>query len=185
MWHSCWLIPAVRTAPLPSSRGGLSSAFPFTSACSEGSSPSLPLFAVWLCLSSLLSRSPLIRLWVLYSCSLGRAEREIDCSQFSSRLNCIDLSPIHADMELCYLLITMAIPSRHQWNGWVCAWKWGGSYGVKESLWGCVGIFPVRTTQDRRTGAGWLMRNPGDKVFVYLQWLFLDEPLSLEVIYFP
>ena len=120
MWHSCWLTPAVQKAPLPCSRRWLNSAAFFISTCSEGSSPSLPLFAAWLCLSSLLSRSPLIWSWVLYSCSLGLAEREIDCSQFSSRLNCIDLFPIHADVELCYLLITMAIPSQHQWSGWKC-----------------------------------------------------------------
>lgn len=188
---SSWLAPAVQAASLLCSRIRLSSAFPFISACSEGSSLSLPLFAVWLCLFSLLSRSPLIRLWVLYSCSLGWAEREIDCSQFSSRLNCIDLSPIHADEELCYLLITTAIPSRHQLNGWVCAWECGGSYGLEESLWGGVGIIIFFPDQSGPLQIGGLVLvgqwgNPRDRwSFLCLQWLFLEESLSLEVICFP
>lgn len=153
MAGSCWLTPAVQTASLPCSRRGLCSAFPFFS---ESSSPSLPLFAVWLCLSSLLSRSPLIRLWVLYSYSLGWAEREIDCSQFSSRLNCIDLSPIHADEELCYLLITTAIPPQHQLNGCVCG-ECGGSWGeYLGGMWGFWHDFwqgspSERATQGRST----------------------------------
>lgn len=141
---------------------------------------SLPQFAVWLCLSSLLSRSSLIRLRVLYSCSLRRAEREIDCSQFSCRLNCIDLSPIHADEELCYLLITTAIPSWHQWDGCTGVGEFIGPWG--DAL-GCAGLFPDPSGPYERD---WLLReSQQSSLLPCVQCLSLEESATGSDFYFP
>lgn len=141
---------------------------------------SLPQFAVWLCLSSLLSRSSLIRLRVLYSCSLRQAEREIDCSQFSCRLNCIDLSPIHADEELCYLLITTAIPSWHQWDGCTGVGEFIGPWG--DAL-GCAGLFPDPSGPYERDSGCW--GNPSNPVFspVYSAYPWRSLPLGVTFIF--
>lgn len=107
---------------------------------------------------------------MVYSCSLGWTEREIDCSQFSCRLNGIDLSPTHADMELGYLLITTALPSQHQWNCWVCAWErgrniwpWAKSLEVGKNLF-------FWTSQDNTSQEGTPGSNSWTSLFSKVLW---------------
>lgn len=120
---SCWLTTAVQAALLPCSRSPLYLFFHFCLFWS--SSPSLPLFAAWLCLSSLLSRSPLIRSSTLQLQPwMGRKRNWLQSIQ--QQIELYWLVPSSCRLELCYLLITVAIPSQHHWNGWVCAWECGG-----------------------------------------------------------
>lgn len=64
--------------------------------------------------------------WVLYSCSLGWAEREIDCSQFSSRLNYIDLSLfLQTGALLPFNYHGYPFSASLEWLGvWDIIWPW-------------------------------------------------------------
>lgn len=145
---SSWLAPAVQAASLLCSRITLSSAFPFISACSEGSSPSLPLFAVWLCLFLLLSRSPLIRLRVLYSCSLGWAERNwLQSIQQQIELYWLVPYSCRRGALLPFNYHSYPFSASMEWLG-VCMGVWGIIWPWGKSLQGCRDYFFFLTSQD-------------------------------------